>query len=63
MVWAGYDFLKSFLIRRNVKVAENRNQREYRNEQAIALCPSVCLSVTSRSSVETAERIELVCGM
>jgi len=32
---------------------------------AMALCPSVCvcLSVTSRSSIETAERIELIFGM
>jgi len=30
---------------------------------AMALCPSVCLSVTSRSSIETVERIELVFGM
>jgi len=30
---------------------------------AVALCPSVRLSVTSRSSVKTDERIELVFGM
>jgi len=29
---------------------------------AMALCLSVCLSVTSRCSIETAERIELVFG-
>jgi len=29
---------------------------------AMALCLSVCLSVTSRSSIETGERIELVFG-
>ena len=27
---------------------------------AMGLCPSVCLSVTSRCSIETDERIELV---
>jgi len=30
---------------------------------AMGLCPSVCLPVTSRCSIETAERIELVFGM
>ena len=30
---------------------------------AMSLCPSVCLSVTSRCSIEMAERIELVFGM
>jgi len=29
---------------------------------AVALCLSVCLSVTSRNSIETAERIELGFG-
>ena len=29
----------------------------------MALCPSVCLSVTSRYCVETAERIELIFGV
>ena len=29
----------------------------------MALCPSVCLSVISRSSIEMAEQIELVFGM
>ena len=31
--------------------------------QAMGLCLSVCLSVTSRSSIETAERIEVGFGM
>jgi len=29
----------------------------------VALCLSVCLSVTSRSSIKTAERIKLVYGV